>query len=132
GGEIEAVFAAAQGLNLRGGLSQLHSEYTRFPNAPFEFLAGTVTCQSLGVVSPTGGAPAGGNIVCQGDAKGNKLSRAPKLTATPGLDYAVPTSIGDATFSLNYYYSAKHYWAPDNFFEQKADSLLNGQVAVDV
>jgi iron complex outermembrane receptor protein len=71
----------------------------------------------------------GGNVgFCTSDATGNRISRAPKITANVGLNYDLATGSGAWRFATDLSYNDGFYWFVDNSQEQKSYTLLSGSV----
>ncbi|MFA5631339.1 MAG: TonB-dependent receptor [Porticoccaceae bacterium] len=113
GAEFDIIALPIDNLELRLGVSYLHTEYTSFDNAPF--------------FTPTG---FGGNFVYSGDAKGNKLNRSPEFTGNLSATYEAATELGLVTVFGNIYYNDGFYWEPQNNTEQKSYTLLNAGISL--
>jgi iron complex outermembrane receptor protein len=114
--DLDGEVVPAKGLTLRSGVSLLSAKYTDFPDAAF-FEAGPAP--GFGIVGPFSRS-----------AKGNYLSRAPKLTYNVGGEYIVPLrNEGSLNFSVNYAYTGRFFWDADNRVSQKAYGLLDAQIA---
>lgn len=116
GAEMELLVYPVDNLQVRASATYLDSEYTDYDNAPF-FVPN--------LTPPYGYLPA-----VAGDAKGNKLSRAPEFSANIGFTYTVPMADSNALeFSGNYAWTGKFYWNPDNLVDQPGYGLLDAQIA---
>ncbi|HEY3657437.1 MAG TPA: TonB-dependent receptor [Steroidobacteraceae bacterium] len=129
--EAELEAAVAPGLQVRASSTFLDAKYTNFQDAPFT----TGTNQLVNGAVPGCSAPAtgntdpanGGNVgYCPGNASGNRMSRAPRVTASLGVNWSMP--IGDK-FKLrlapSLSYNSGFYWDPDNRTRQPSFSILN-------
>lgn len=100
-------------LRLSVAAEYLKGEYTSFPDA--------------NLASPL---PAGGNSVVTGSATGNDLPRTPGVTATVGLDYALPISADrDVRLNLTYSYNDGYFTEADNYMRQKAYHIANARIS---
>lgn len=113
--DVEAIFVPPTPvgeLQLTLGASLIDTEYKEFPNGPTTVPNAT-----------------GGNATVATDLAGNDMIRAPKYTATAGIDYELP--IGDDTLamSVNYFKNDGFFWEPDNRLEQEPYEVLNAQVS---
>jgi iron complex outermembrane receptor protein len=97
---------------LTAGVNYTHGRYTQFTNA-------------VAAIPQA----AGGNLLTIGDASGKRLQNVPDWTANLGASYDVPTSVGDITFSGNYYHNDGWAADPDNRVNQEAYGLLDGSVS---
>jgi iron complex outermembrane recepter protein len=98
-------------LTLRVNASYIDSEFTSYPDAP-------VNVPAVG----------GGLATVTGNDTGNQLPYAPKYSFNVGGDYAVPTSRGNYSFSINYAYTDALFINPDNLIKQPGFGLLNGSI----
>ncbi|MCZ4344077.1 TonB-dependent receptor [Sphingomonadaceae bacterium G21617-S1] len=114
GAELEMQALLAPGLNARLAFTYLDSYYKKYTAAP------------SGAPNPN---PPFGSIspLASIDASGNPTPRSPKLTVNAGLDYTVPTAVGDLTLGIDYFHSAKFYFEPDLFLKQKGYDLVGAQ-----
>jgi len=112
GFEIETSFAATASLDLFLTASFLDAEYDAFPDA-----------------SKSEPIPTGGNVITSGDAAGNKIMRTPDLTLTTGVNYNLPTELGDFDFNFTYYYNDGFYWHPENRLKEDAYHIVNANVS---
>jgi iron complex outermembrane recepter protein len=113
GVDLDADASLTDHLSLRGGATFLRGYYTSFPAAPIT---------SVNTSFPFG------DVVSVGSAKGHWLNKAPEYTFNVALDYDVSLGQGTVDATLNYAYTGKFYWEPDNRLVQGAYGLLNGQV----
>jgi iron complex outermembrane receptor protein len=111
GFEAELEAAATENLFVHSGLSAMHSRYTDFADA-----AANVPVNGIGQQTKI-------------DATGKNLPRAPELTLNLGLEYRLPTPVGEVGFDTNYYYNGGFYWEPDNRLKQGAYQLVNAGVS---
>jgi iron complex outermembrane receptor protein len=129
--EVELEAAVAPGLEVRASSTYLDAKYTDFQDAPYT----TGTTQLVNGIVPGCNVPATGNIdpanggnvaYCPGNASGNRMSRAPKVTGSLGLNWSVPMG---ARFQLrlapSLSYNSGFFWDPDNRTRQPAYSILN-------
>ncbi|MBB34967.1 MAG: hypothetical protein CME88_02160 [Hirschia sp.] len=114
GGEVEFELAVTDNLSLSGGLSVLDTEYTDFVNGP--------------VYTKLPGPFPGGAATTTGDLSGNQLVRAPEFTFTANMVYVLPTSVGDFTSSINYYYDDGYFWDAANILAEPAYEIVNANV----
>jgi iron complex outermembrane receptor protein len=108
GVDIDATVLVSEGLHIRGAVSWMpRAKFTRFPNAAVFF-------EPLPTM----------------DASGTRLLRAPKLTATAGIDYEMVTSSG-ATISANanLSYSSSYRWEVTGKFQTKGYATLGARAS---
>ncbi|MDB5447965.1 MAG: TonB-dependent receptor, partial [Phenylobacterium sp.] len=120
--ELETVVRPVERLNLTGGVSLLHAEYTSFPNAQVTVPTAATACAARGAPFPCG------NDTVFRDVSGYKLIRTPFFTVNLGGDYTIPLSQGDLVVSGNFYYSGHSYWDPLNRLKEPSYVLVNGQL----
>ena len=142
---LEAEFEAqpTEHLHLFGGFNWLKSVYDKFGGpgagvqAPFSYpryapVATTCPASQVGTANPGSigsGTLSGGLLTCFGDAAGNRTALAPKFAASFGGTYTVPVSnTGEVRFTALYSYNSGYVYEPDNFYGQKAFSLINGSI----
>ena len=111
GMDADFTIRATENLQINGGVSAIHSDYSSFTNAP------------VTVVSA-----AGGNIVGTGDVSGNSVEDTPTWTLNIGPSYKLPTRFGTFTGNVNYYHNSGWYAAPDNRIRQPAYDLVNADI----
>lgn len=103
---VEAEFDAriADGLTISGSAAYTDDRFTNYPLADYYSLRPGGCDTSF----------ANNNIVCKGDAKGNKLPGTPTFTASFGFNYE--TAIGDGMIGLNgnLFHSSGFYGTTDN------------------
>ncbi|MFA5632226.1 MAG: TonB-dependent receptor [Porticoccaceae bacterium] len=116
GFEMDLLANVTSRLQVRGGISWMDTEYTRFPDAP--------------VYVPNAlGLGLGGNDLVALDLSGKSLARAPDVTFNVGGTYTVPVAVGDITVGANYYYNDGYGWEPSGRIEQDSYALINGFVS---
>jgi iron complex outermembrane receptor protein len=114
--DLDAEVVPVENLTLKAGIELLNAKYTDFPNAAFFQPGGP---PDYGLVGPTSES-----------AKGNYLSRAPKLTYNIGGQYVVPLEKQSSiAFGANYAYNSGFYWDADNRVKQGAYGLLDAQIS---
>ncbi len=109
--DADLTAAVTNHFTLTTGVNFTHARYTNFTNAVLS------TPQA-----------SGGNLLTTGDASGKKLQNVPDWTANLGASYAVPTALGDFTFTANYYHNDGWPADADNRVNQEAYDLLDGSV----
>lgn len=134
GADFEAVFSphldhGKLSLSARAGYLP-RAEYVNFPNAQFFYPRPATACGPVTSPNPsqTTGAPTGGNLQCVGDASGNRMIKAPKITATFSADYSVPVGEHRVAFNATLSHNSGFNYDPDNRLKQKSFQLLNGSV----
>ena len=135
GAEMDLDIAVSDRLRARASASYLNAKYTNFKDAPFtssvaELINGIVpgcTTPATGNTDPANGGNVG---YCSGDATGNRMSHAPKLTANLGFDYSVPVGDFKLRISPNLSYNDGFFWDPDNRIRQHSYLLLDTTIAV--
>ena len=115
GAELEVEGAVNSDLTLRGAVTYLDATYGEYSNAPFFF--------------PNFNPPYGNLPAIPGDASGNQLSRAPKMSGNVGAQYRIRTASGEFGLSADYSYSDKFFWDADNLVRQPAYGLLGARVS---
>lgn len=116
GFEVAVDAVAARGLKLRGAVTYLDAEYTRFLNAPI-FSGGK-----------TPGSVITGPVL--GDASGNRLANVPKWRLSAGANYKVETEMGEWVADLSVSHTDKHPWTADNRLWAKPVTLVNASVSL--
>jgi iron complex outermembrane receptor protein len=110
--DFDVEIAVARRLSLKAGIEWLHSEYTRFPDAPYSV--------------PVSG---GGVAYTTRDATGNQVALAPKLTSNITANYELPTTNGKFNFTINYTYNSGWFAEPDNRLRQPSYGTMNASIA---
>jgi iron complex outermembrane receptor protein len=113
--EMEARAAVASQVHANLGFSYLHATFVEFGGADG---APCTTRDASGATLPTVCFPAG-----------NRLPRAPDYTFNAGVDYGIPTPVGNFTTNLYYMWTAHFFWEPDNRLVEPAYGLLNGTLS---
>ena len=112
GVDLDAEVLVTPRLRLTGSMEYLVGKYTSFPGA--------------GIAMPL---PGGGNLVTVGDASGNRMARAPRVTANAAVDYSMPLGSNlSADFNVTYSYTSKFFWEPDNYLFEDPYSLVNAKL----
>ncbi|HEX7782243.1 MAG TPA: TonB-dependent receptor [Sphingobium sp.] len=112
GAEADVEARITPEFRLVGGLSLVHTAYTQYPNAQ--------------IVSPN---PTGGITVASGDATGNRLQLAQKVSGSITATYKHTSRLGVFEVSVTESYNGDYYFDPDNFARQPAYNMINGSVA---
>lgn len=119
--DFDATFAPVDRLQFTLAASFLDGSYRDFPNGPF-YVPRPGVCTPL----PQSTGPAtGGNLTCAADLTGNTTVRTPKFTGNVGVQYTLPTSIGDVSLATNLYHNSGFYWDASNQTRQVRHNLLN-------
>jgi iron complex outermembrane receptor protein len=112
GVDLDAEVLVTPRLRFTGSMEYLVGKYTSFPGA--------------GIAMPL---PGGGNLVTVGDASGNRMARAPRVTANAAVDYSMPLGSNlSADFNVTYSYTSKFFWEPDNYLFEDPYSLVNAKL----
>ena len=101
-----------QQLTLHAGTTLLHSEFTYYPDADL-----------------TTPFPGGGNLYTVESAAGHRLPCAPAGIGTLGLNYVIPSPIGNFTLNASYTYNSGFYLEPDNRLKQPNYNMVSSQLA---
>lgn len=109
--DADFTIRATDNLQINGGVSAIHSDYSSFTDAP--------------ITSPLA---AGGNTITTGDVSGNSLEDTPTWTLNIGPSYKLPTPFGVFTTNLNFYHNSGWYAGPDNRVRQPSYNLLNADI----
>jgi iron complex outermembrane receptor protein len=124
GVDFDATFAPTANLTFTFGGAFLNSKYGSFPFGP-SFIPRPAVCTP----TPANTGPVtGGNLRCNVDLSGNQLSRSPKFTGTIGVNYRLPTDVGDFTFNGSLYHNSGFFWEAGNHLRQNSYELLNGSI----
>jgi iron complex outermembrane receptor protein len=107
GFDSDVQVAIVAGLRFTGGASFLDGKYGNFPN-PI-------------VYPPSPFDPP--EIIA--NANGHTTTRTPRWTANAGLDYSIPTEVGDFNVAGNVYYNTGFYWDVDNRLAQPPYRVIN-------
>lgn len=101
----------ADSLTLTAGISYIHARFGSFPGAQF-----------------TTPLPGGGNLVFQGDARGNRLPLTPDWTLDLGADYEILLPRGSLLISAQYFHNDGWFAEAENRLRQKAYDMFGGSV----
>jgi iron complex outermembrane receptor protein len=94
GADLDLEFAATDRLSFQAAAEWLHAEFVSFPGAP------------LAVRQPNGT-----NTTIIGNLAGQPLFLAPDFTANLGMQYRIPSAIGEFLFAANYQFNNGYNWA---------------------
>ena len=122
--DVDYTFAPTDRIDISGGVAILDAKYTSFPSGPL-FVPNPANCAALTTTGPL----TGGNTVCVADLKGNRTSRAPKLTFTASATYTLPTDVGDFAFNASWNHNSGYFWEPDNRLRQPRHDLVAASIA---
>jgi iron complex outermembrane receptor protein len=111
GVDADFAFAATDKLTLRAAFGYVHGYYTDYPNAQ------RFTAAGLAVAIP--------------NAAGSPLPYAPPYSGNVGLNYSVPTSIGDFVLSPTVAYTSKYPFTVDQNFQINRTIMVNAQLEWD-
>lgn len=123
--DLDATFAPISRLQISFAASFLHGRYKEFANGPINVPRPAVCTPAPTTTGPT----TGGNLTCAGDLAGNTSVRTPKFTGNVGVQYTLPTSVGDVSVATNLYHNSGFYWDPDNRTRQLRHDLLNATLS---
>jgi iron complex outermembrane receptor protein len=112
GAEADFAVKLTPGLELTGGVSELHSEYRDFNNVPSYDSSSGLGVPILGL-----------------SGSGNQLLRTPDLTGNLSLDYKRPVSFGTLGVNTTLYHTSTFFFEPDNRLHQPTYNLVNGQMS---
>jgi iron complex outermembrane receptor protein len=113
--EINGEAVPLRDLTVNFGVSVLDARYTDYKNASLFYPR---------LTAPYG---LGGAVV--GNADGNRLVNSPDTAYNVGFRYALPISLGGKlTVGMNYAFTSRIYWSPDNLFSQKSYGLLDANL----
>ena len=110
GADIDTELTPMRNLTLGVSTTVLDAYYSDFKNASFYGPA------PLGLVSYVG------------DATGNRLPFAPRISSTATGQYRVPTQNGDFSFNASVSYKSAYYFEPQNLIRQKPFEMVNTSV----
>lgn len=114
--DLDGEIVPTDGLTLKAGLSLLSAKYRDFPDAAFFQPGGA---PNFGLVGPFSQS-----------AKGNYLSRAPKVSYNVGGQYIIPfANESSVALGANFSYNSGFFWDPDNRVHQGAYGLLDAQIS---
>lgn len=118
--EGELDVRVAQGLTFNGSVAYTRDRFTDYPLADYTYLRPGGCDTSF----------ANTNIVCKGDATGNKLPGTPTFTATAGVNYERSLGNGWLGASANLFHSTGFYGTTDNDprVRQRDYQVLNANV----
>lgn len=117
GVEFDGQFAVSRDLTARLSATFLDSKYTDFRNAP-----SSIPNLLIGGADP----------LTIPQAAGNRTPLAAKTTFDIGVDYKLPTSLGDFLLTADYYHNSGYFYEPDNFLHQREYDLVNAQLRYDL
>jgi iron complex outermembrane recepter protein len=111
GVDFDFQAALPGGLMMLGGASYENGFYNSFPNSQiYDFL------------------PDGYETTGVGDVTGHRTVQTPQWVYSVGLQYTVPSSRGDWTFSADFKHTDMFYWDPQSIVPEAPYDLLNGQM----
>lgn len=110
--DIDANALLTRHWRVHAGATLLHATFTSYPNADL-----------------TTPVPGFGNIYGTKDAAGNHIPLAPSAIATLGLDYTIPSTIGDFTLNATWSHNSGWWAEPDNRLKQSAYELVSAQLS---
>lgn len=116
GGDIDAVFTPTPHLQLKAAAAYTHATFSSFPDAPLY-----VQCLDLAAC----GAGFGLFVPTPDNSKGRDLPRAPRFTASIGIQYDVPVGDGALTLNADMYHTSRIWFDPVEQFGQKGYELVN-------
>jgi len=110
--ELTGEFAASDDLRLVFGLGVEHATYKDYAGAVYYVPS-----------------PSGGNYTITSNASGNRLVRAPKVTANLGATYTVDLgSSGSLELNGSVAYQGSYFWDIGNVFKQGGYALVDGSI----
>jgi iron complex outermembrane receptor protein len=116
GVDVDFVVQAAPRLSFAGGFEILDAKFTDWPLAAI-------------TVRNTSGPLIGQNSTVQlANGAGRRLTNAPKFSGNIGVNYSVPTSIGDFALDASYSYRSLSYWDPGNRISEGAYGIANASI----
>lgn len=123
GAELEALFLVTETMELDIALGLLDAEFDDFPFTPPALPfppVGPRACSGGPTCTISFGAPAT-------NFAGNKLSRAPSVTLSAGLQqkFYLTDGMGSVTFRAEFYYQDEQFFDPDNEADARGDSYHN-------
>jgi iron complex outermembrane receptor protein len=104
--DVEAKPLAA--LTLAAGFEFLDARFTSYPGAPIYSLS-----------------PGGALVSAAGDAAGDRIPYAPRISFNVRASYDIPSPIGDFNTTAALAYTGSWYGDPGNFYRQPSHSLVN-------
>ena len=107
GADLDAEVTPMKNLTLSASATVLDAHYSDFKNASFYGPA------ALGLTSYVG------------DATGNRLPFAPRISATGASQYRIPTERGDFAINASVSYKSEYYFEPQNLVRQKPFAMVN-------
>lgn len=122
--DAELTYQPTANLTIRAAVSPLHTEYSRFPAAVVLVPTPAVNC-------PPGRAFCG-NQNAEADLTGNRLPRAPNLTANASVNYVLRAGNQTVNIFANAYYSGKFYWEISNRVAEQSYTVVNGRISWNV
>lgn len=108
------------------------AEYLSFPGAQFFYERPAAACGPVTSNNPSMniGPPTGGNLQCIGDAGGNRMISAPKLTGSLSVNYSHPVGDnGRIALNTTLSHNSGYFYEPANVIAQESFQLLNGSIA---
>jgi iron complex outermembrane receptor protein len=116
GADIDAVWSPVPNLQLKAAAAYTHATFSSFPDAP----------RYVQCLDPAACGPAFGIFVpTPDDSKDRTLPRAPRFTASLGVQYDVPLGESKLTLNADMYHTSRIWFDPVEQFGQKAYQLVN-------
>ena len=112
GGDLDIAWRATPELQITGGLELLSSKFLSFPNAQFSIPL-----------------PNGGIAPVSGDAAGNRLPYAAKVSASVSIDYSKQLASGVLDLNLTNAFNSGYPSEPDNRLRVGSFDLLSASIA---
>jgi iron complex outermembrane recepter protein len=110
--DLDANALLTRHWRLHAGATLLHATFTSYPNADL-----------------TTPIPPFGNAYSTEDAAGHHIPLAPAAITTLGMDYTIPSSVGEFTLNGTYSHNSGWWAEPDNRLKQPAYELFSAQLS---
>ena len=108
GVDVDITARPVSQLTLSAGFEYLDTKYKKYPDAPIYFLAAN-----------------GALLNSPGDASGNQLMLAPKVSFNVVANHELPTEMGTFNTNAAFFYNSGFYADPGNFYKEPKYHVIN-------
>lgn len=116
GADVDAVYSPLAGLQLRAAAAYTHATFKSYP----------VALRYVQCLDPVAcGAGFGTFVPTPQDSSDLSMPRAPRFTASLGVQYAIPLAAGGLTLNADLYHTSRIWFDAVEQFGQKAYDLVN-------
>jgi iron complex outermembrane receptor protein len=131
GGELETLYLHQLGpgtVQLNASAAYLDAHYGEFCNGPDSRSAAEASYNGGAACDPTVNGVRAPRPY-SGDLTGDTMIESPKVTYQVGADYRMPVAGNELGFNVNYSWTARFFWEPDDRIQQPSYGIVNSQVS---